>query len=131
LPNEAPYWALIVEDPDVPLRRPFLHGLAFGSISIQGIAEGALAMGQAPNGVILAPNGYGERTYLGARPLPGHGPHRYIFQLFALDALPPNASNCTDPRPWLRQHAFASGRLDGVYQRDAWGRPITPPKYQN
>jgi phosphatidylethanolamine-binding protein (PEBP) family uncharacterized protein len=129
LPSCATHWALVVEDPDVPLRRPSRHALAFGPASFQRLAEGELDQRQAPTGVVLAPNGRGERTYLGPRPLPGHGPHRYVFQLFALDAMPPDASDCIDPRPWLRQHALAWGRLDGVYQRDARGRPITPAAY--
>lgn len=129
LPAGASHWALVVEDPDVPLRRPILHALAFGPAALQRLGEGELAQGKAPAGVILAPNGRREPGYLGARPLPGHGPHRYIFQLFALDALPPDANEWMDPRPWLQQHALAWGRLEGVYQRDAWGRPIAPTRY--
>jgi Raf kinase inhibitor-like YbhB/YbcL family protein len=129
LPAGASCWALVAEDPDVPLWRPYLHALAFGPASLRRLSEGQLAPRHAPVGVVLAPNGRGERGYLGARPLPGHGPHRYVFQLFALDAMPPDASECADPGPWLRQHALAWGRLDGVYQRDTRGRPITPARY--
>lgn len=76
---------LIVEDPDVPLARPITHArVAEISPETNGIAEG------------------GIHGYRGARPIPGHGPHRYVFQLFAYDA---------------SGRVVARGRLDGVYER--------------
>jgi phosphatidylethanolamine-binding protein (PEBP) family uncharacterized protein len=65
------------------------------------------------------------RGYLGPEPIKGHGPHRYVFQLFALptaitstegggtlDAAKPGAVLGAVTGP-----ALARGRLDGVYTR--------------
>lgn len=60
--------------------------------------------------------------------LPGHGPHRCVFQLCAPDAQPPaGLSRETTLLAWLRAHAMASGRLDGAFRRDWPRRPVAPP----
>lgn len=68
LPDGATHWALMIEGPDVPLRHAYVHGVATGPAEVRQLGEGASA------------------NYAGARPLPGHGTHRYVFQLFALSA---------------------------------------------
>jgi hypothetical protein len=127
LPPPATHWLLLCEDPDVPLAQSITHALAWGPASLNALQEGALNLGHAPPEVTLAPNGLGRSGYDGPRPLPGHGPHRYVFQLFALDAEPPaGLSRATVLPQWLREHALALGRLDGLFQRDWRGRPVTP-----
>ncbi|MGO4574801.1 YbhB/YbcL family Raf kinase inhibitor-like protein [Cupriavidus sp. 2TAF22] len=126
LPGAATHWLLLVEDPDVPLARALVHALAWGPAARRGLAEGALAGGQAPAGVTLALNGLGAAGYDGPRPLHGHGPHRYVFQLYALSASPPAALERATLVAWLRRHAVARGRLDGVFQRDWRGRVLAP-----
>lgn len=127
LPPKATHWLLLCEDPDVPMAHAITHLLAWGPASLHAVPEGALNDGHAPAGVTLAPNGLGRSGYDGPRPLPGHGPHRYVFQLHALDAEPPaGVGRETSLLPWLRAHALARGRLDGLYRRDWRGRPIAP-----
>lgn len=127
LPAEATHWLLLCEDPDVPMARAITHLLASGPRSVDALPEGALNAGHAPAGVTLAPNGLGREGYDGPRPLPGHGPHRYVFQLWALDAPPPaGLLRETTLLPWLRAHALARGRCDGLYRRDWRGRPVAP-----
>lgn len=126
LPAGAHHWVLLMEDPDVPLRHAIVHLLAWGDASIDRLAEGALAAGQAPAGVTLAPNGLGTPGYDGPRPLPGHGTHRYVFQLFATDA-PPAPGLDRDALPaFLQRHARTRGRLDGLFARDWRARPVPP-----
>ncbi|WP_081488998.1 YbhB/YbcL family Raf kinase inhibitor-like protein [Cupriavidus basilensis] len=127
LPATATHWLLLVEDPDVPLACAIVHALAWGPASVGALAEGALSREQVPVGVTLAVNGLGDARYDGPRPLPGHGPHRYVFQLFALAAEPPAGLARDALVAWLCAHAIARGRLDGVFQRDWRGRPLTPP----
>lgn len=127
LPATATHWLLLLEDPDVPLARAIVHALAWGPASVAALAEGALSREQVPAGVTLAVNGLGDAAYDGPRPLPGHGPHRYVFQLFALAAEPPCGLARDALLAWLRAHAIAGGRLDGVFQRDWRGRPLAPP----
>ncbi|WP_218510881.1 YbhB/YbcL family Raf kinase inhibitor-like protein [Variovorax sp. dw_308] len=109
LPPSATNWALIVEDPDVPLRHAYLHGIATGPASVRRMAEGAMP------------------GYAGARPLPGHGTHRYVFQLFALTRAPGTAATREELMPLLRGNAIACSRLVGLFERD-WlrARPVPP-----
>ena len=64
-------------------------------------------------------NSYFLRTYLPMDSIPGHGPHHYAFQLFALDAAlsfphPPGRSALLRA---MRGHVLATGLLMGIYQR--------------
>jgi Raf kinase inhibitor-like YbhB/YbcL family protein len=117
VPDDVAELVLIVEDPDAPLPRPVVH-LALGGIPPQltGFAEGDLNEG-GPYG-----NGrgsFGRSGYVGPRPVPGHGAHRYVFQLYALSrhlGLPPAAT----PKSIVGAMdtlVLARGRLDGTYER--------------
>jgi phosphatidylethanolamine-binding protein (PEBP) family uncharacterized protein len=55
----------------------------------------------------------------GPGPIPGHGPHTYVFQLFALDVeldLPSPVSS-TVLVEQMRGHLLGWGRLDGTYEQ--------------
>jgi len=122
----ATHWALVIEDPDVPLRRPFVHAIASGPARTTRLDEGELDTMRSANLVALGRNSFGKVGYAGPRPLPGHGTHRYVFQLFALLAPPPSAPSRNDLLRTLRSSAIASGRLDGLFARDRAGRAIVP-----
>jgi Raf kinase inhibitor-like YbhB/YbcL family protein len=111
-------WVLIMQDPDAPLPRPFVHLIAYGiSAETTELEEGALS---APCSRVRAGrNTFGRSAYAGARALPGHGLHRYVFQLFALD----RCLSFTKP-PHLRAllqamqgSVVARARLDGFFER--------------
>jgi hypothetical protein len=123
---EAETYALIVEDPDAPTERPFLHWAIW---NIPGRLEGLPAnipKTAKPEGVeglagaVQGPNGRGQPGYMGPRPPAGDGPHRYHFQLFALDIRVPLGSDT----PWedlvqvLKANTIASCELVGLYQQD-------------
>ena len=75
--------AIIIEDPDAPLPRPFVHMIAYRiSADKTSVAEGTLA--HEAIGVAFGKSTAGAQGYMGPRPVPGHGPHRYIFQILAL-----------------------------------------------
>ena len=131
LPPGATHWVLILEDPDVPLRRAWVHVIAAGPAELARLPKGALKPSRAPAGLRFGRNTSRDVGYGGPRPLPGHGPHRFVFQLFALRAEPPDdllARGRDALVPFLREHALASGRLDGLFQRDWRGRPTAPPR---
>ena len=110
---------LVVEDPDAPTSTPYVHCVALLAPSVTGLAHGALDASNPPAGVRLLRSGRG-RGYLGPEPPKSHGPHRYVFQLFALAAEPDGAAlDSAKPREVLgsASDVLARGRLDGFYQR--------------
>ena len=69
--------------------------------------------------VRLGRNSLGHSAYDGPRPVPGHGPHTYVFQLFALGqplTLGPSFTR-RDLLAAMRGVVLARGRLDGTYER--------------
>jgi Raf kinase inhibitor-like YbhB/YbcL family protein len=123
VPVEAVELVLIVEDPGAPLPRPFVHAVATAiAPSLRALDEGALsASGAVPRGLVLGRNTFGKAEYAGPRPIPGHGQHSYVFQLFALSApLPRNGRERLRKRDVIAAMdglVLARGRLDGTYER--------------
>ncbi|WP_084531820.1 YbhB/YbcL family Raf kinase inhibitor-like protein [Nocardia miyunensis] len=123
VPADAAELVLVIEDPDVPLPRPIVHGLFTGiSARTSEIATGALNLDTATTTGDPIRSGvaaFDRRGYAGPRPIPGHGPHRYVFQLFALDrpsGLGENSTR-TDAVAALDGHVIARGMLTGTYER--------------
>lgn len=119
VPGCAVELVLIVEDPDAPLPRPIVHALASGiDPHWRDLAEGALnAESTTPCNGIAA---FGRRGYLGPKPVPGHGVHRYVFQLFAVDA-PSRLGDRSDRAAAIDAmagHVVAAGTLTGTCRRD-------------
>jgi phosphatidylethanolamine-binding protein (PEBP) family uncharacterized protein len=88
------------------------------------LPAGALTAESAVQGVRVLRSGMG-RGYLGPEPIKGHGPHRYVFQLFALPTAITSAEggatlDTAKPRAVLAAvsgPALGRGRLDGLYTR--------------
>jgi len=118
LPAKTIETAIVVEDTDAPLPRPFIHLIAYGIPAwLTSMPEGFLS---GPNErLMLGRNTFGAMGYAGPRPVPGHGPHRYHFHILALDRTVEFAS----PPPlksFLREingAVIARGTLTGVYER--------------
>ena len=84
VPDATEELILIMEDSDAPLPRPVVHLMALGiSPSQTSFAEGALSKGASVS-VRFGVGSFGRQGYQGPRPVPGHGPHRYRFQVTAL-----------------------------------------------
>ena len=123
VPEGTAQLLLVVEDPDAPTRLPFVHCVALLEPSVTSLAQGALDARSPQPGVRVLRSGMG-RGYLGPAPIKGHGPHRYVFQLFALAkpvAIGPDgaALESAKPRDVLAAAGpvTARGRLDGFYER--------------
>ena len=123
VPATAVQLLLVVEDPDAPTRLPFVHCVALVDPSLSRLPQGGLDADEPAPGVRLLRSGTGT-GYLGPSPIKGHGPHRYVFQLFALgqpvrvgpdDAALASAS----PRDVIAASGdvVARGRLEGLYER--------------
>ncbi len=80
--------ALIVEDRDAPLPVPLVHAVAYGIdpgralLGAGSIPPPAQRNNHDPE--ITVGRGAGGRAFLPPTPIPGHGPHHYVFQLFAV-----------------------------------------------
>jgi Raf kinase inhibitor-like YbhB/YbcL family protein len=124
VPPQTKELVLIVQDPDAPMPRPVVHLIATGiSPQTTAIPEGALSShdGSTIDGsaIKLGRGSLGETGYASPRPVRGHGPHRYVFQLFALNR------NLTLPeKPGFRSvmtalagAVLARGKLTGTYEQ--------------
>jgi Raf kinase inhibitor-like YbhB/YbcL family protein len=106
---------LITEDPDAPTPEPLTHLIAWDLPADDGeVEEGGFAEGRG-----LGRNSFLRPGYLPPDPPPGHGPHRYVFQLFAVDAPldlhgEPGKGAVVDA---MRGRVLARGRLVGTYER--------------
>jgi len=118
VPAAAQELVIVVEDPDAPLPRPVVHAIIHGlSARAEGLDEAEV---NAPGFAGFGRNSRGARNYRGPRPILGHGPHRYVFQLFALQqpmrlAEPPTKKAL---RAALSGGGvLARGELVGTYER--------------
>ena len=118
---DAESFVLIVEDPDAPLDKPVLHWAIW---NIPGTFD-ALPSGirNAPvidefGGMTQGRNQHGQSGYMGPKPPADDGPHRYHFQLFALDrrlGLQPGAP-LEELVNELKGSTIASAELVGTYE---------------
>ncbi len=123
VPPEAVSLALLVEDADSPTPRPLVHAIVIGLPAADGgLVAGALSGGHA--GGLAPPASFGrnsflKRAWLPPDPPPAHGPHRYVFQVFALDrTIPPGTVGGRGALvAAIAGHVLASGTLTGTYER--------------
>lgn len=119
VPEGTAQFLLVVEDPDAPTPAPFVHGVALLDPALTGLPQGALNATAPADGVRVLRSGMG-RGYRGPGPIKGHGPHRYVFQVFALGKpVPGDSLDAAKPRAVIAAagDVLARGRLDGFYER--------------
>ena len=115
--------ALIIEDADAPFPRPLVHAVLHSiPPTLSGIQEGGLGLRQvrvSPLGFKVGRNSVARPGWMAPSPIPGHGPHRYAFQLFAADMVPSFASPPGRGQVLraLKGSILAATRLGGIYQR--------------
>jgi Raf kinase inhibitor-like YbhB/YbcL family protein len=112
VPTAAHELALIVDDPDAP-GRVFTHWLAWGIRPGSGrLGEGEAAPGEGRND-------FGAAGYRGPCPPVGHGPHRYVFTVHALEESLQLADGASrrDLERALEGRVIATAELVGTYER--------------
>src|SRR5262249_26410971 len=102
--------AVIMDDPDAPAGK-FTHWLAYD------IAAGSAEL--IANGDKTLRNDFGRAAYGGPCPPRAHGPHRYIFTVYAVDvpSLQARGNSRKDLENALAGHTLGTARLVGRYQR--------------
>ncbi len=121
VPGSATSVVLIVEDADSPTPHPLVHAIAVALPAGDGtLRQGALDdAADAPEASRLGRNSYLQHGWLPPDPPPGHGRHRYAFQVFALagEAALPEAPGRDALMEALARDAIASGMIVGTYER--------------
>lgn len=125
VPPDAKSVVVLVEDADSPTPQPLVHAIVWHLPGADGaLAEGAMnARGAAA--ADLGRNSYFGHAWLPPDPPPGHGPHRYVFQVFALREVPAidGAPGRGKLREVLAGNVLACGGMLGTYQRGG----VVPP----
>jgi Raf kinase inhibitor-like YbhB/YbcL family protein len=104
-------FALIMDDPDAPggtFTHWLLHDIPATAASLDGDDQGRALV-----------TSFRRRGYGGPCPPPGHGPHRYVFALHALDVdrLEIDGKDRGALERALRGHTLAVAHLMGRYER--------------
>ena len=114
VPMSAEAVVVLVEDPDSPTPQPMVHAIMWDLPGADAsLPEGVLKDKRSAKNDALA------ATWLPPDPPPGHGVHRYVFQVFALDDFPrfesrPGRAELLEK---IKGHVIAKGLLIGTYER--------------
>ncbi|MFL6333941.1 MAG: YbhB/YbcL family Raf kinase inhibitor-like protein [Pyrinomonadaceae bacterium] len=119
VPDGTLGFALLCEDPDAPSGL-FTHWVLYNlPAGARELAEGVPKDAVLSIGAHQGTNSFGDVGYGGACPPRGHGEHRYIFKLYALDADPALEPGARREQllDALRNHVLAEAHLTGKYRR--------------
>jgi hypothetical protein len=113
-------YAIIIEDPDAPMEKPFVHWMIWnipGQVDWlpEGLPNNAHPV--TPQGAVQGKNDNGSYGYFGPRPPAGTGVHHYHIQIFALDG-PLTLHDDADIRALvdaMKGRVIADGELVGTY----------------
>jgi Raf kinase inhibitor-like YbhB/YbcL family protein len=122
-PAETRSFAVTCYDPDAPTGSGFWHWVLFDvPASVTELPQGAATgdMASMPAGAIHARNDWGSNDYGGVAPPPGHGPHRYVFAVHALDTDKLGLDASASPAVVgfvMGPHTLARATLIPIYER--------------
>jgi Raf kinase inhibitor-like YbhB/YbcL family protein len=121
VPADADSLSLIVEDADAPTPHPLVHAIVVDLEAVTGqLIEGALNSEHHRGvGLETGRNSFFRHGWLPPDPPPGHGEHRYVFQMFALRAGPLLSQFC-GRREFIDavlERAVGVGCVIGTYER--------------
>lgn len=113
-PESAREFAIVVEDPDAPGDRAWIHWLVWDIPKDRTLIEEG-------NGSAFkqGTNSSGDAGYSGPMPPPGHGVHRYHFRVYALGGPVEVKAGAgrEDLLNAMKGHILDEGELVGTYER--------------
>lgn len=118
-PAATQSFALIVDDPDAP-GGLWVHWVLYNLPGDRrSLPENIQPAAFPDDATRQGRNDFGKTGYGGPCPPQGHGPHRYIFKLYALDStldLPPDARK-GELEQAMKGHILAQAEYMGRYER--------------
>lgn len=121
-PSGTRSFAITMYDPDAPTGSGWWHWAVCDiPAKLSSLPQGAgdPDAGLLPPGAVTLPNESRAERYLGAWPPAGHGEHRYVFTVSALDVerleLPAGATPAMLGF-LMREHVVARAQLTGVFE---------------
>jgi len=122
-PAGAKSFVLTMFDPDAPTGSGFWHWTVFdipAAVTELPTGAGSPDGANLPAGAVQSRNDASMLGYVGAGPPPGHGPHRYVFVVHALDVEKTGAT--VDSMPafvgfTMYGHTLARGILTATFER--------------
>ena len=119
-PAQTKSFALILHDPDAPIRGGFTHWVIYNmDAKLNQLVEDIPRQGNVARVGMQGKNDASQIGYMG--PCPPSGTHRYVARLFALDTmlrLKPGATK-KELEGAMRGHILESATLIGAYARIA------------
>ena len=121
-PEGTKSFAITCYDPDAPTGSGFWHWTMANipaDVTELETGTGAPDGSKLPSGAIQGRTDFGQPGFGGAAPPAGHGPHRYIFTVFAVDTdrLDVTADNSGAVYGFnLHFHTLAKASITGIYE---------------
>lgn len=117
-------FAVIVDDPDVPMPQPFVHWVIYKIPgTVKGLPENIPIDPAAPlppeiAGAVQGTSGFKRAIYRGPAP-PAGKPHHYHFTVYALDTALDLPAGATKQQlvDAMKGHIIGQGELVAVYER--------------
>lgn len=117
-PEGTRSFAVTMFDPDAPTGSGFWHWAAFNiPATVTSLPAGASNRRELPAGTVELANDAGFRGFVGAAPPAGHGPHRYMVVVHAVDVETLDVSADATPAFLgfnLFTHTLARARIVGL-----------------
>jgi Raf kinase inhibitor-like YbhB/YbcL family protein len=121
-PEETRSFAVTMYDPDAPTGSGFWHwAVANLPATVTELPAGAGDGSSLPGDALVLRNDAGIKRFIGAAPPPGHGPHRYIVAVHAVDIEKLDLPEDATPAYLgfnLFQHAIARALIHGTYEQN-------------
>lgn len=122
-PEGTKSFAVTCYDPDAPTGSGFWHWQVINlpaEVTELPRNAGSADGSKLPAGAVQIRNDYGVKGYGGPCPPEGHGPHHYIFTVFAVteEKLPLNAdTSCAVTGFMLNHNNAGTAKLTGLFER--------------